>query len=433
MFLTSSLSRGLLLGVALTSLAACSGGSSLAPAVNDVSKPASVSHKLDIKALFAPGAVNAASSSVVTAFREKFAAPATSTSKFVLLENNVFTQGTTVSYTSSGATCLPVGAAYDKTLPDPQIGFYDPATGDLKLNVAGTGTITQAPANGGLIGSAPPGSLQACYKDTDIVPALTLNAGTKYAIVEYQAIATGYDSIPNPVQGVPSYGFAANGISELGDGLNLTRAGALESVSVVLVSFGCTTGHYYDNTCATTAGATFDEPITLNVYNLDSSKPSSVGTAITSVTNTYSLPYRPSASAQCTGKDAGKYFNASDNRCENGLPYVAKFAIPAGTNVPQRAIFTFAYNTSTSGAIPYGTNTACYTSSGGCGYDSLNVGAQGNGGPIGSVYDVNGIFVNYASASNYCDGGSGGSGFLRLDTGSGCNAGFHPQIRVRLR
>ena len=260
-----------------------------------------------------------------------------------------------------------------------------------------------------------------------------------------------YDSIPNQLHAISSVGFECCQVKEFGDGLKLTKPGVLDTVSVVMDSWGCQNGTWHGPTdtpataaCSTTPGATFNEDITVNVYAVSGA--TGVGPLIAVQTKTFAIPYRPSADpVHCTGANAGEFFSAVDQKfyggvqggCDNGLVNLIVFdhimptpAAPA--TLPAQVIVTVAYNTSTGGYVPIGTTTACFTSSGGCGYDSLNVGVDGPGGPVGSVLDPNGIFVNYSLASNYCDHGAGGVNTLRLDTSpTSCGwAGFHPQIQV---
>jgi hypothetical protein len=54
---------------------------------------------------------------------------------------------------------------------------------------------------------------------------------------------------------------------------------------------------------------------------------------------------------------------------------VLTFNFPAGTTLPDQVIWTVAFNTSTAGYTPVGA-ASCQSDSGGCPYDSLNVGAK---------------------------------------------------------
>src|ERR1700676_1835835 len=80
-----------------------------------------------------------------------------------------------------------------------------------------------------------------------------------------------YNSIPSPLAPIPSQGFECCSVSEFGDGVNLTGTGHLDTVSVVMDSWGCETGDGNvsapdPNACHTTPNSTFNVPITMNVY-----------------------------------------------------------------------------------------------------------------------------------------------------------------------
>src|SRR3954467_12466225 len=121
---------------------------------------------------------------------------------------------------------------------------------------------------------------------------LALGALVAVGLLVSPAGATGpssgvvFDSIPATLPGnVPSVGFEAASVSELGD--YATFAGTnrlLQNVDVVLSSWGCETGHWYDGTCGTTPGATFSLPITFTIYENDSGAP---GEEIAHATQTF--------------------------------------------------------------------------------------------------------------------------------------------------
>jgi hypothetical protein len=236
---------------------------------------------------------------------------------------------------------------------------------------------------------------------------------------------------------ITSVGFEATGAKEFGDGLAFTLPSArLQQVSFIFDSWGCESGFWNDDTCSTTKGATFEEPITANIYDVDSSsgKPEP-GQLIATKTQTFAIPYRPSANNTiCQGPNLGKYLGPVDKECDNGLATKVTFNFKLPKLIlPAQAIVTVAYNTSDSGYAPYGQNTACFTGPGGCGYDSLNVSADGNGGPIGTVLDPNGVYDLFSYTPNYCDGMGNGTGTLQLDTAPDsidCWAGYHPEINV---
>ena len=249
----------------------------------------------------------------------------------------------------------------------------------------------------------------------NLIVALTLIA----AFSAVQALAQGqviYNSIPSPLHGnVVSIGYEADSTSEFGDRIQFASGGRkLFTVTQTMSSWGCQAGHWYSNDCVSLPGSTFTHPLTLNIYNVGAGN--SVGTLIGSVTQTFAIPYRPSASAGCSD---GRWFNPADSTCYNGYATNVTFNL-GGLVVPNQVIYSIAYNTSHSGYVPIGSGAACYASPGGCGYDSLNVGLEGNP-TVGSAPAPADAYNNTTYAPYYCDGGTGGVGVFRLD--SGCYAG----------
>lgn len=215
------------------------------------------------------------------------------------------------------------------------------------------------------------------------------------------AAGAGYNAIPSKVSGnVPSLSFEGAPAKEFGDLVALGgKARKLDSMSVLLSSWGCETGYYYAvGNCQTTPGATFDVPITFKIYAADG-----VG-VLAQETATITVPYRPSASAQCTGVDAGKWYNSKDRTCYNGLPYLATVKISAPQPLPEQVIWSVQYNTTTSGYNPIGpTDEPCSTSFAGCGYDTLNVGAFSypNAPFAGTDVDPDAVFFDGSMRSGW--------------------------------
>ncbi|HET7902532.1 MAG TPA: hypothetical protein VFL59_15220 [Candidatus Nanopelagicales bacterium] len=240
--------------------------------------------------------------------------------------------------------------------------------------------------------------------------------------------STIYSSIPNPLKGnQPSVGFEATQTAELGDDV-VFRAGGrrLTSVTVGLSSWGCGSGSWYGKDCVTTPGATFAVPITLTLYRVGSG--ATPGTVIASTTQTFAIPYRPSASARCTGDQAGKWWDSSLKACFNGYATTVTFPFD-NLVVPDTLVWGVSYNTSTAGPHPIG-DADCRASSGGCGYDSLNVLTVA--APFYGESDVT-PFVDSRSADSYCDGGPTDV-FRHVDDTAAardCWAGYVPSVAFK--
>jgi hypothetical protein len=243
------------------------------------------------------------------------------------------------------------------------------------------------------------------------------------------ASKTAYNSIPSVLPGnVPSVGFEATAASEFGDlvGIVAHHGGAkLAKMNVVMSSWGCKGGTWNGDNCATPPGATFSVPITANVYAVDNSGPlPEPGALLASKTKTFKIKYRPAAdNIDCTGAQQGEWYSVSEATCYNGFAQTITFNFTGGVHLPGQVIWTVAYNTTHYGYTPIGESAACYMSSGGCGYDSLNVGVETFPGQpgVGTDIDPGGVVWNTSVGAQYCDGGAGGSGTLRDDTG--CPAG----------
>jgi hypothetical protein len=240
-------------------------------------------------------------------------------------------------------------------------------------------------------------------------------------------------------------GFEANSLVELGDHVGLaSTSGTLTSLTVLFASFGCgVSGGAFSNDCVTNPGnATFTHPITAKIYAVNTSSGTpQPGALLATVTQTQTIPFRPSADrVNCTGAQAGKWFSPATGACQNAITQLLTFTFPAGTPLPSQVIWTVAFNTTHFGPSPIGP-APCNSSPSGCGYDSLNVGVFSfTGAPyIGTDVDPNGVFLNAtnvlrnvaestASGGIYCDGGPGGT--LRLATP--CWDGLRPLGEIKL-
>jgi hypothetical protein len=244
-----------------------------------------------------------------------------------------------------------------------------------------------------------------------------------------------YSSIPKPLPGnVASVGPEAYAFREVGDGVVFVpgAGGTIDEVKVILSSWGCPSGHWYSNDCVTPRDATFKQPITLNVYAvIEVGGVPTQGSLLATMTKTFDIRYRPSADPIKCPSTPGKWHSQRDKTCYNGLAMSIEFDLASkGVVVPNKVIVGVTYNTSHYGYAPIGEAVPCFTSSGGCPYDSLNVSTDGAGAKIGSVIDPNGIFINYTSPASYCPPHVDQGNVMQLDNANGCWAGFHPQIAV---
>ncbi len=215
---------------------------------------------------------------------------------------------------------------------------------------------------------------------------------------------TVYNNVPSPLpKNMPSVGFEATSTAEFGGEIGLPANTARRKASVVvgMSSWACQSGTWGANNCATTPGSTFSWPLTLNVYEAGAGN--TVGALITSVTQTFNMPYRPTASRHCTtGEAKGGY---APPACYHGRLFKVTFKLPATVVLPpEKAIVTVAYNTSDYGASPQRPQP-CDATEAGCPYDSLNVAvketAEGNPA-IGSYPIENEVFVNSKWSEMYC-------------------------------
>ncbi|MGD0273055.1 MAG: hypothetical protein ABSB96_04915 [Gaiellaceae bacterium] len=236
--------------------------------------------------------------------------------------------------------------------------------------------------------------------------------------------ATVYGNIPSPLAGnYPSQAFEATQTAEFGSLIGLAAGQRTNPVvTVTMSSWGCQSGGGV--TCATTPGAVFSLPITLNIYavNLDNS----VGSLLVSDTQTFKIPFRPSRDdVNCTGASAGKWFDGT--RCYNGLANNISWDMGGrSVTLPDKVIVSVMYNTSDWGYQPIGYGPLCHSSSAGCGYDSLNVAILPNAPFVGTDPLPNDAYISSLWSGAYCSGSA--LGIFRLDTG--CWTGNRPAIQV---
>ena len=208
-----------------------------------------------------------------------------------------------------------------------------------------------------------------------VMAILALSAATAGA-------STIYNNLPKPKPGnVVSVGFQATSTSEFGGQVEFAgMARSNPAVTVMMSSWGCQEGSWNGGSCKTVPGATFSQPLTLNVYEVQGNN--EPGAQVASVTQTFNIPYRPSASKKCTGEQAGEWSHAGE--CFNGKATQVTFNLGAVT-LPSKAILSVAFNTSNYGAAPLGPQPCAAFVPSRCPYDALNVGVQdGFSNPAGT-------------------------------------------------
>ena len=120
----------------------------------------------------------------------------------------------------------------------------------------------------------------------------------------------------------------------------------LQTVTVAMSDWACQSGSWTDGSCSTTPGATFPVSISFNVYNVGASN--AVAAQVATKTQTFAVPYRPSAVVGCDAgggaSSAKAAFRDPAGDCQNGLVSEITFAFP-GVTLPNNVIFGIAYDT----------------------------------------------------------------------------------------
>jgi hypothetical protein len=243
-----------------------------------------------------------------------------------------------------------------------------------------------------------------------------------------------YRSTVLPLPGnLPSDAFQATQMSEFGDEVTFAhRARRLKSVTVTMSSWGCQQGAWFSGDCVTHPGAKFAWPITLNLYNVSTTLPSTTpvepGGLIASVTKTFRIPFRPSASPRCAVANAGEWFKKGS--CFNGFASNITFNVSSlHLKLPNNIVWGVAFNTSNYGPEPVGTQP-CDSTAAGCPYDSLNL-ALSPSVAVGSKPYPDTVFQSTITPSQLCDGGTTAlTGVFNLDSpGNACWAGYVPAAK----
>jgi hypothetical protein len=182
----------------------------------------------------------------------------------------------------------------------------------------------------------------------------------------------------------PAIGFQAQRTSEFGDEVELEGGGGeLESLTVDFQSYACEEGFWNQgetDPCKSSPGGEFEHPITAHLYNVGAGE--TVGAQIAELTETFKIPYRPSADpTQCPDLETpgeieanSKWKDPVSGLCVNSKSALLTWDFPSGINLPSQVIWTVSFSTSNAGYPPLGNSNPCNSGPGGCPYDSLNVG-----------------------------------------------------------
>lgn len=216
---------------------------------------------------------------------------------------------------------------------------------------------------------------------------------------------------------LPSVGYEATSTSEWGT--RVTFAGSQRSLTEVVVTMSDWALH---STYPTMPASGWTHPITLNLYAVTGIEP---GAPIASVTQTFTIPWRPEPD-NCGGSATA--YTGSNGSCYNGKAFNIAFDLASQT-VPNNVIFGIAYNTS-----DYGVTPLRPTAPTGGPYDSLNVATYPGTGDgttptqpsVGSFPNPLGTVLNSSWSGAYGDGGAT-TGTFRFDSSSW--GGYQPAVQ----
>jgi hypothetical protein len=182
-----------------------------------------------------------------------------------------------------------------------------------------------------------------------------------------------YNDLPNPIpQSSPSVGFQSNHTIEFGDLIQPLGGATTLTSGIILMNDQALFSDW-----STFAGATASNwswPITLNIYNvaIDTDGNPQPGTQISTVTQTFSIPWRPAD--------------------QKGQDFLITFDLP-NVAVPSEFIYSVVYNTQTFGPNPTGDPGP---------HESLNVGLNTTDPPqVGTRPFPDTAYLNADKSTNY--------------------------------
>ena len=163
-----------------------------------------------------------------------------------------------------------------------------------------------------------------------------------------------YNNLPNKLPpNTPSEGFEATSTSQFGNIVELSkvhRGRVNPRVIFTLSDWACQTGG--GETCLSAKRSSYTWPITVNLYAAGPAN--TLGSLLATQTQTVTIPFRPSASAECAAKGKpGEWFEKKSASCFNGLLFKDSYTF-AGLTLPNEVVVGIAYNTENYGAEPTG-------------------------------------------------------------------------------
>ncbi|MBX7053580.1 MAG: carboxypeptidase regulatory-like domain-containing protein [Pyrinomonadaceae bacterium] len=233
-----------------------------------------------------------------------------------------------------------------------------------------------------------------------VIFAITIAFGATTLMAQ----TTVYNAVPATLApSYPSQPFQAQQTTEFGDYVHLAGTDrVLGSVDVTMVTWAPKSDWPLYGT-----PTDWNHNFTINIYNVVAGSPlNTKGSLIATVTQSKSVPWRPAADPTCPG---GTAWRAGDGSCYNGYAFNLSFDMSSlGSVLPNDIIIGISYNTQTYGTPPVGSPGP---------FNSLNVAAIGSPASVGSDANADRTFWNTSTAAWYTDGGAGGVGIFREDTG----------------
>lgn len=259
------------------------------------------------------------------------------------------------------------------------------ADGD-KLTYAWTLTSKPAGSAATLTGLTSPNPTFVADVTGDYVASLVVSDGNLDSAASTVTITAGtvvgFGTVPSLLPPhVSSWGIEALGMKGIGDHVELAADSphTLDSVNVVMDSWACQTGTWWQGTCDSAPGSTFDWPVTLTIFDSD-------GAQIAEKTQTFAMRFRPSADPACPDPANSKNalgYKASDGSCYEGVAFEITFDMASlKLALPDAFSYEISYNTTTYGPNPIGGGSPTQP------YDSLNIGNTTAAPSVGSYRTV---------------------------------------------